>query len=150
MSVLRLLLLCFLSASIGCGETVETITPLPPQPVTGNVTLDGQPAEGVTVTFFPDADSPAAQMTASGVTDASGKYTLFSGEGKPGAAVGKYRVLFTKLVKPDGSLVGPNELAADVMADNVLPPVYNTPADTPFGAEVIEGGKTFDFDLKSR
>ncbi len=58
-------------------------------PVTGKVSLDGQPLAGVSVTFSPsDRKSP----TSGGKTDAQGVYTLSTTQGDKGAVVGKHLV----------------------------------------------------------
>jgi hypothetical protein len=41
-------------------------------------------------------------------------------------------------------------MAADTGAENVLPELYSNTEKTPIGAEVPEGGKTFDFEIKGR
>lgn len=143
-----LVILCILAVMSGCsGESGPP--PADVNPVSGTVKVDGEPAGGVTVTFFP-ADGGGSAEGALGTTDESGNFTLHARDGREGAPAGKYRVLFTKLVKPDGSPIGPEEMAADVGAENALPEVYNNPTETPIGAEVPAGGKTFDFELRGR
>jgi hypothetical protein len=110
------------------------------------VTLDGEPAAGVTVTFFPAppevAGAPPTTLGngGSGTTDASGKFEAFSADGRSGIPVGTYRVLFSKVVKPDGTPLGPDEMAADANATNILPEVYGSPTETPIGADVPAAG----------
>ena len=131
----------------GCSDDAPAAVEV--HPVSGTVNVDGQPAAHVTVTFFP-ADGGGVAEGALGNTDASGKFNLRTTDGREGAPAGKYRVLFTKVVKPDGTPPAPDEMAADVGAENVLPDVYNSPTDTPIGADVPAGGKTFEFELSSR
>lgn len=52
----------------GCGEVLDT------EPVTGKVTLDGDPVEGATVNFRPV--DPEVGCSATGITDAEGIYKL--------------------------------------------------------------------------
>lgn len=145
-TVLSLQFVCILA---GCaGDTAAPV--LDVHPVSGTVKLDGEPAANVTVTFVPSDGAGPDQMAAAGTTDQNGAFKLATTGGQAGAAAGKYRVLFVKLLKPDGSTLGPNEMAADAGAENVLPAVYSNPTDTPMGADVPEGGKTFDFELQSR
>ncbi len=79
-----------LAAGCGRGKSYSVV------PVSGTVTLDNKPLEGVVVIFQPIA-GPAvsdAGPGSSGVTDANGKFTLqlVTGEQKAGAVVGKHRV----------------------------------------------------------
>jgi hypothetical protein len=67
----------------GCGPSYHKVN--------GVVTLDGQPVEGATVTFVSEDGS----KTYSGLTDASGAFSLVSGE-KQGAPAGSYKVVVVK------------------------------------------------------
>lgn len=73
----------------GCGGSDGPDT----EPVTGIVTLDGQPVEGARVVFSPGSGGGQA---ASGVTDAEGKYELTTFSQGDGAVVGNYNVIVTK------------------------------------------------------
>lgn len=134
---------------MGCGgdEVAPEVVP-PLQPVSGVVTLDGEPAQGVSVVFVPSGTSTGNGATA--MTDASGKYELLYRTGDKGIPAGDYKVLFSKMLKPDGSPLAPGEMAADVAAVNALPAKYmqGTLPDTQ--AKVTEGGGTFDFKLSSK
>ncbi len=89
--MLALPLLGALVSLTGCGpSTVQ---------VKGQVKLDGNPLEGATVTYI----SEDGNNTFSGVTDASGNFTL-QGKDKPGALPGTYKVLVVK--SPKGSTSG--------------------------------------------
>lgn len=72
-------------ASVGCGGSSNLAQ------VSGEVTVDGQPASGAVVLFHPD---DPLQPTASGIADESGKFTLLSGPNS-GIAPGKYTVTLT-------------------------------------------------------
>jgi len=67
-------------------------------PITGVVTLDGQPLEGAHVTFMP---APELRSTSEsgpesmGDTDAQGRYTLRTVFGDTGASLGKNRVMIS-------------------------------------------------------
>lgn len=118
-------------------------------PVTGKVTLDGEPVAGISVTFFPADGTPG--NGASGTTDAQGQFSLKTPDQKEGAPTGKYRVLFTLLQTPDGKPIPADEMAADVGATNVLPEIYNDPQQTPMGSTVSESGADpSEFALKSK
>ncbi len=79
----------------GCGASNPPTTP-----ITGQVKYDGEALEGATVTLTPQAGS-TDQRTASGITDASGNFTLTTvfadGESAEGALGGAYTVRVTKL-----------------------------------------------------
>ena len=88
----------------GCsqGRKVDTV------PVSGKVTFKGSPLEGATVAFVRKAQQgeTAAQMPASGVTDANGVYNLttFVTPSKPqqGAVPGDYQVTIAKRATVSG------------------------------------------------
>src|SRR5262245_34539488 len=61
--------------------------------VEGKVTLNGRPLHGVLVRFYPVSDSKEQLPYATGVTDATGYFTLRHGKDKPGALVGTNRVV---------------------------------------------------------
>jgi hypothetical protein len=63
-------------------------------PVTGSVTVGGQPAAGATVMFFPEGASGMNVVPSSGVVGADGTFTLSTG-GKTGAPTGRYIVAVT-------------------------------------------------------
>ncbi len=79
---------CFLAvlliAVAGCGG--EKL-----YPVTGTVTVDGKPAEGLQVIFAADEGG----LTGTGLTDAAGKYSIVTMKGK-GLPAGTYRVSIAK------------------------------------------------------
>jgi hypothetical protein len=72
----------------GCADSGPAVSP-----VKGTLTIDGQPADNVTITFAPtDAKLP----TASGQVK-KGAFELVSGvQGKSGAAPGKYKVVLAQ------------------------------------------------------
>ncbi|MCL2005572.1 MAG: carboxypeptidase-like regulatory domain-containing protein [Planctomycetaceae bacterium] len=71
--------------------------------VEGTVTFDGQPIDGVSITLIPRDEGE--QLSAGGVTDANGKFTVTAG-GSPagsGARPGMYDVTFSKISIPRGA-----------------------------------------------
>ena len=62
--------------------------------VVGVVTLDGQPLEGATITFAPEAG-----RASSGVTDSTGRYNLNYTGSIRGAMLGAHRVMIKKMVQ---------------------------------------------------
>lgn len=85
----------------GCGGTKY-------HPVTGTVTLDGVTVENANVTFVTDD----GKKSYAGLTDASGKYTITTGD-KPGLPAGAYKVTVTKPKKMEGGDMTPG--SADYM-----------------------------------
>src|SRR5688572_20357368 len=89
-AALPMILLGGLSCCAGCTDVRKAA------PVSGHVTLDGQPVADVYVSFQPQAESAdfaADAMGSFGVTDESGKYTLsMSDTQHPGAIPGKHVV----------------------------------------------------------
>lgn len=67
----------------GCGDSRKLV------PVSGSVTVDGEPAVGATLLFHPESDP--AGVTASGTVRDDGTFTLVSGMDK-GLTAGKYIV----------------------------------------------------------
>jgi hypothetical protein len=67
----------------GCDQRGPTIAP-----VSGRVTLDGQPLVNADVSFQPDG----SQRASSGRTDVDGRYQLMFKRGQPGAIVGEHTV----------------------------------------------------------
>jgi hypothetical protein len=87
-----------LTLSIGCGRS----HPPPVVPVSGRITLDGNPLVNADVGFSPTADAKFPFSYAR--TDQQGRYTLHLGQetDAEGAVVGEHRVLVSvdpKLVK---------------------------------------------------
>ncbi len=95
----------------GCGGGEKLIA------VSGNVTLDGKPVEGATVAFV----SEDGKLTFSGSSDASGNFSLQTGE-KIGAAAGNYKVLVTKSqYKPTAEAPDPNAMQKTAEKDKGAP-----------------------------
>ena len=90
----RILLSLTLLGLVGCGGGLGTV------PVSGTVTVDGNPMEGVIIQFLPDDPSG---MAASGTTDGSGAFKLTTEINGDGALPGSYKVTVSKFeVKDDG------------------------------------------------
>jgi uncharacterized membrane protein len=81
---------------VGCtkGEKVATI------PVTGLVTLDGQPVAGAAVSFSPSSKTGLAAV---GTTDASGRFKLTTKNPDDVAMSGAYTVIITKTAASSGT-----------------------------------------------
>lgn len=86
-----------LLAASGCGSGPKFV------PVSGTVTMNSEPLADVSVMFLPEGSD--GSLTAEGMTDSSGKYTLMTRD-VPGAALGKYKAVVTRLGAP-GSATDP-------------------------------------------
>src|SRR5438874_8203290 len=74
-------------AAVGCGPKANIA------PVSGRVTLDGQPLANVAINFGPLTGGLDGAYAAYGKTDADGRYVLkLVDDGRRGASVGKNRV----------------------------------------------------------
>ncbi len=85
-------------ASCGSGKPkIKEIEQVPVVPVTATINVDGEPAEGVRVTFNPLGESSAEKMrhTISGITDEEGhpKLQMIFG-GEEGVPPGEYYLTF--------------------------------------------------------
>ncbi|HXT59221.1 MAG TPA: carboxypeptidase-like regulatory domain-containing protein [Pirellulales bacterium] len=125
----------------GCGRSgVLKIVELP---VTGKVTLDGQPVAGATVTF----QSNATLSTFMAVTGPDGVYHLQTADLRAGDCQGPCRVSISRFLKPGGVALGQEEVPFLVGAVESLPPRTATLESTMLTADVPAGGGTFDFSL---
>ncbi|MFO7907481.1 MAG: hypothetical protein R6U98_32840 [Pirellulaceae bacterium] len=124
----------------GCGaSSVETV------PVSGTVTVDGEPAESIMVNFQPAEGTTGPGSV--GVTSADGTYSLetVGSDSKPGAVVGKHTVSLAYKDPDEDSTV-------DYQPDPDEPPVMLPPEayDQSITFEVpAEGTDSADFDLES-
>jgi hypothetical protein len=135
----RLLLGLAAVAALGCGREFA--------PVSGKVTLNGQPVAGATVVFQPIAreGSIDAGPGSVGTTNDKGEYTLTADTGQKGAVVGKHRVMISSLGVKPGSEGGDQRGGPPL--ENRLPGVYND-ADTSLTFDVPAGGTNkADFPL---
>ena len=115
-------------------------------PVSGTITLDGQPLAGATVSFQPAGGGATVGPGSGAVTDASGKYELKTAEAKPrsGAAVGAHVVRITGVQEQRDA----GDDTQRPMAKDPVPPKYRDPGLT---FEVPSGGTDkADFQLTSQ
>ena len=127
--------LCLLAAaavmSPGCQSRVAGTPDL--APVSGTVTIDGNPADRAIVSF----EGPGNKVSF-GNTDAAGRYELHYIRQEKGAAIGANKVkITTRLDAPPGpGYVDP------------IPAIFNT--RTTLSADVQKGPNTIDFALKTK
>jgi hypothetical protein len=88
------------TVAVGCGGEAEHQT----YPVSGTVTRNGQPLEGVELVFFArdDANSLKTVPTPEGKTDSSGRFQLSTFARGDGAPAGTYGVaaVWMKVTQP--------------------------------------------------
>ncbi len=113
-------------------------------PVSGKVTLDGQPLANVNVVFQPTADKAGIVPGpgSMGTTDAQGQYTLrlMADSPRPGAVVGHHMVHFAVVVQQPKA--GQEIPTANPLASKI--PATALEFDVPAG-----GSNQANFDLKS-
>lgn len=115
-------------AASGCGGAKGNNLPK----VTGSVNVDGKPADGAVLLFYPEGGRAA---TATGTADASGKFTIVTNM-EPGIAVGRYKVTASW---PDPSQRATAEdLQRGISKDapDLLGGRYVAPDRTPLTAEI--------------
>jgi hypothetical protein len=94
----RWLLSSALVFALGCGGVKFA-------PVSGRVTLNGEPLVNAVVSFQPVKAEGAAQAPApesTGKTDKNGEFTLAAADGRKGAWVGKHRVAISRVETVEG------------------------------------------------
>lgn len=131
--------------------------PLEVAPASGTVVLDGKPAEHAVVTFFPIDGTPGSG--ASATTDAEGRYVLktsqrtsgITGQGVKvvdGVPPGRYRVLVSRRLHPDGSPMRPDETPIESPAVETIARDFSDELATTLTADVPAAGGTFDWAVK--
>lgn len=115
------------------------------EPVTGIVSINGNPESGIEIMFMPLQGTSGTGAFAR--TGEGGAFTLKHRSGQADIEKGKYKVLFSKFIKPDGSPIGPDDDAATAGIEQ-LPSIYTNEERSKIIEEVPTGGKKFEFDLK--
>jgi hypothetical protein len=123
-----------LFAVVGCTKS-EMV------PVTGTLTLNGQPADNATVLFNPDGPG----RMATGYTDASGKFALSTAAPSDGAMPGNYVVTLGEHYTDKAPAMPPPGQPLPMR----FPQQYGDPAKSPLKVTVERGAKNdFPFDIK--
>ncbi len=135
--VAALLLLPSVLPLAGCGGDLE--------PVTGVVTLDGQPVQGSstlhgTVMFYPESGRGAP---ATGMVDANGRYSIATGA-NGGVLPGRYRVAV------DISEITPRPRGEMPHVRHLSDPRFANPTTSGWLIEVGSGSNHFDFAVDSK
>ena len=134
-----LVLLLGAALAAGCGGSSVKLVP-----VSGKVTVGGQPVTSGQVSFLPategegvHAKAAAGSAPASGQIEANGEYKLFT-NGKEGAPPGKYKVIVTPSMVPTGGTKAPTTPYNAKFSDAKL---------TNLTKEVVSGAPAGAYDL---
>lgn len=139
------LLLCSLACMmLGCAKAPAR-APSQPVPITGKVTLDGQPLPDAEVIF-----KTQTLGTFAAATDANGVYKLVSSVGGEQVCEGPCAVTISKFVLPAGQTPQPDMSPELQGGKQLLPSKYSDSNETKLGVNVPKEGGTFDFSLDSK
>jgi hypothetical protein len=151
---LRLLtiLLAVGAASPGCSPKAEPYAPGQEElvPVSGRVTVDGEPLAGAVVAFL---QTDERGTTSGADTDEDGRYEL-SFRGQPGTAPATYKVAVSYKVGKNGEPLdraarfSPSLENGRHLAKEQIPREFSDLGRTVLKVTVPPGGGTFDFPLK--
>ena len=116
--------------------------------VSGTVMIDGKPADGVKVDFWPanEAEADSRDRYASGFTDRNGRFEIRS-MSDSGIPPGEYKVTFSRQVA-GGKGVDPKKKATNTHES--LPDKYLTREKTDITAQVTKEKTSFTFELSTR
>ena len=130
----------FLSVVVGCDSKPAVYE------VSGKVTVKGQPApENSRVNFTPVGSDGEA---ASGIIDANGNYTLYSGiEGRKGALTGKYKVSFTADASSSDYMDGGRVGGVPGVVLGPFPKEFTSEFTTKLEKEVVKGRNVIDIEV---
>ena len=141
-----------LSVIGGCGDD-DTVIPHT-APVSGTITINGEPLEGAQVAFTSKLDNKSVKA-ARGLTDANGGYTLTTylnpQNEVSGATPGEFRVTVKKTERPSAATVAEQFTGGNpaIVIKNVVPDKYANAKSSPFTATVTQDGENkFDFNLE--
>lgn len=143
----------FLILFVGCGSAEKPVAQ-GTVPFSGTVKLDGKALGGASIIFIPTGGEA---IDAGAMTDDSGKYELKADAGRAsGAKPGEYKVVISRLLKPDGSVAlpsaekSPMQVMLEEKAKESIPKKYSDLLTPTLTATVPASGGTKDFELTSR
>lgn len=144
-----LLSVAVLTGLLGCGGGADPSKGLPATvPVKGKITLDGQPVEGVVVTFVPTGVTKGIECV--GRSDASGNYLPKQLRGNDGVPPGTYKVVFSRLMRGGKPVTPDQDAGGGGIAVESLPAKYSDLATTRQTATVSAKGDQIDFQLTTK
>jgi hypothetical protein len=140
---------CLLLAGLSGCSTVEAGPEEDLVSVSGSVTLDGTPVEGIMVSFIPTGKGSTAHH-GSAVTDSDGRFEMLNYQRKEGMPPGAYIVVFSRWALPDGSAPPDDVPPATSGAVQAIPPIWCDPAKSGKHNTVnvpVDGKTDFDFTI---
>lgn len=131
----------------GCGQSGNDGITQTLVPMTGIVTMNGQPLANANVLFTPRGSTVG--QGAYGTTEVDGTYELKHRSEKLGIEPGEYTVTITKMTQKDGSPIPDGKSAADVEAVQVIPPSFSDPTsgNPALQVSVSQSGGALNFDI---
>jgi hypothetical protein len=133
---------------VGCHKSPPAIVP-----VSGVVTVNGQPLPNALVTFTPMLEGFGAEYIATGITDEKGRFSV-SCAIKSGAAVAETRVTVVDAPAPENTR-GMSEAAQNALTKHMnsqknrpIPQNYKTLNGTPFVFPVTSDRTEYNLELK--
>ena len=123
----------------GCGDGISRV------PITGLLTVQGEPLAGASVQFFPQAGTQGEG--AMGVSGTDGKFTVISSrQDDAGLPAGKYKVRVS-LMMEKGTVLPPDALQAEhPNAQEMVPSPFST-ANSTLEVDIPAGGGEVKVDL---
>jgi hypothetical protein len=118
---------------VGCGDGIERV------PIQGEILAVGKPVPNASIQFLP-AEGTIGQG-AIGVSDQDGKFTVISSrQSDEGIPPGKYKVIVSRFMDKDGTILPSDAKQADFPdAVESVPPPYCT-TNSPIEVTIAEGG----------
>lgn len=127
--------LACLMLALGCSGGAKKA---PYGPVSGTVTVGGQPVTAGQVTFIPINPEKGAGGLSGATIGSDGKYTIYT-EGKAGAPLGKYKVTVSPSMVPTGDGKPPT---------TPFSTKYTRVDTTPLERDVTDNAPAGTYDLK--
>jgi hypothetical protein len=113
----------------GCGNGLGTL-----YPVSGKVTVDGEPLKDAQLTFVPDAEKGNKAPASAFSKITNGNYSLTTKE-RAGAPAGWYKVMINTHQSPGGT------------GEAVLPKKYSDPGKSGLSVEVVQNPSPGAYDI---
>jgi hypothetical protein len=123
---------CLLILQGGCGKPPADLPTVPIHPVSGVVTLDGQPIEGARLSLISLQGQKPGDITPNGISDAEGKFQISTYAVGDGAPDGAYAIIVSW---PEIRNAGGSE---PEYGKERLPPKYQQPEKSGFVVTVSE------------
>jgi hypothetical protein len=135
--------LLLLSAALGCGGGPTII------PVEGVVKINGKPAGNLLIQFTPESWSESSKvLSATAVSNPSGKFVLTCDNGRPGATPGKHKVtVLDNNLSAEGE---PPPGGVRKVVPNRIPGRYLSASTTPLEVVVEVGKKEYEVNVLTR